>query len=85
MLRSEKTVRDLSELIGERIFTLPRSLANDIDVVTGQPCLFVGINGKSTYIPVERPTAISYPVFCVLKDLGILRSYQEYEEGELIT
>lgn len=81
MYRSKKPVIELKELLGERIFTLPRSVANDIDTVTGKPCLFVGINGKPTYLPVETPTPISYPVFCVLKDLGLIGSISSFEEG----
>lgn len=81
MLNSTKKVIELKELIGERYFTLPRSMANEIDLVTGEPVIYVGINGKSTYIPVERPATISYPVFCTLKDLGILTTYQNYDDG----
>ncbi len=79
MLRSKKKVIELKEIVGERLFLLPRKMANDIDIVTGQPCLFIGINGKATYIPVEVKTHISYPVFCILKDLGI--PYETYDEG----
>ena len=80
--QSTKEVRSLKEIMGERIFTLPRSMANDVDTITGQPCLFVGINGRPYYIPVESPSPIPYNVFCALKDLGILDYYSNYEEGQ---
>jgi len=78
---SKKPIIELKELIAERIFTLPRTMANEIDTATGEPVIFVSINGKRTYVPVERPTTISYPVFCTLKDLGILNNYQNYDDG----
>ena len=84
MHRSTKRIKELKELIGERIFILPQRMANDIDVVTGRPCLYVGINGVAHYIPVETPTPISYNAFCVLKDLGILNYYKTYEEGRQV-
>lgn len=84
MLRSRKKVIELENIVGERIFILPRNMANQIDIVDGRPCLFVGINGKPTYVPVDVPTPLSYPVFCVLKDLGILKAYDSYEQGEVI-
>lgn len=79
MPRSAKKVLEFSELLRQRIFTLPRSMANECDPVTGKPCVFVGINGKRTYVPVETPTPISYAVFCVLKDIGF--SCESYEQG----
>ena len=81
MNQSTKKIKPLKELVGDRIFVLPRRMANDIDIKTGKPCIFVGINGKATYIPVEEPTPIPYNVFCVLKDNGVLDYYKSYEEG----
>ena len=82
MQHSTKKIRPLSELVADRIFVLPKRMANDIDLKSGKPCVFVGINGKSHYIPVEEPTPISYTAFCVLRDLGL--PYREFKEGELL-
>jgi hypothetical protein len=84
MNQSTKKIKPLKELVGDRIFILPKRMANDVDIVTGKPCLFVGINGKATYVLVEEPTPISYNVFCALKDIGILDYYKTYEEGKQV-
>ena len=79
---SVKNIKSLDELVGNKIFNLPRSMANSIDTMTGKPCVWVGVNGVSYNIPVEEPTPISYEAFCVLKDVGILNRYSKYTEGE---
>lgn len=79
--RSGKKVIELSELVRDRLFTLPRNLANDIDTKTGEPCFSIGINGKWTYLPVGRPTPISYHVFCTIKDMGLSPKYSSFEDG----
>lgn len=80
--RSTKKIRPLSELVGERIFTLPSSMANSFDTVEGKPCILVQVNGLKHYIPVETPTPIAYAAFCALKDIGILEHYDSYSKGE---
>lgn len=84
MLLSTKRVLELKEIVGERIFNLPRTMANHIDIVTGDPCVYVQVNGQTFYIPTEKPTPIHYNAFCVLKDLGILNYYNSYEAGDFI-
>ncbi len=84
-MQSDKQVIELKELVGERIFNLPKDMANHVDVVTGRPCIFVGVNGTKYYIPVEEPTPIPYNAFCALKDIGVEKYYKDYEEGEDIT
>jgi hypothetical protein len=81
-VQSTKKVIELKDLITERIFKLPRSVANDMDPVTGEACVFVGVNGKAYYVLVEKPTAISYNAFCVLKDNGIITG--NFNDGEEI-
>lgn len=56
-------------------------MANHIDIVSGDPCIYVQVNGVKFYIPVEKPTPIPYNAFCVLKELGILNYYNSYEQG----
>ena len=80
--RSTKAIKDLKHIVGQRLFNLPRSMANDIDLKSGKPCIYVGINGKSFYVPVETSTPIPYDVFCALKDIGILEHYESYVDGE---
>lgn len=70
-------------LVADRIFNLPRTMANSIDPGTGRPCIHVGINGKYWDILVEEALPIPYNVFCVLKDIGILNHYEKYAEGEV--
>jgi hypothetical protein len=79
-LNSVKKVKPLSEIITNRIFIIPKEKANSIDPTTGEPCLFVGINGVNYNIPVGVPTPILYNVFCVLRDLGTI-DYQDFYEG----
>jgi hypothetical protein len=79
--RSIKNILNLNELVGDKIFILPKTMANDIDLKTGKPCVWVGINGKAIYIPVEEPTPIPYNAFCLLKDNGNF-PYQKYTQGE---
>lgn len=81
-MQSSKEVINLNDLLDDRIFNLPRSMANEIDLATGKPCLHIGINGNQTYLPVEEPTLIPYNVFCTLKDMGILEFYMKYDDGE---
>lgn len=81
MLKSKKKIVDLNELVSDKIFLLPRSMANSIDIVTGKPCVFVGVNGKATYVLVEEKVPIPYNVFCALKDIGKLN--YKYTDGEL--
>lgn len=84
MNQSKKPVIELSDLIGERIFRLPKSMGNQVDLATGELCVYVGINGKNYYIPVDKPTPLPYPVFCVLREMGILDYYKTYKDGEVI-
>lgn len=79
---SKKEVKTLDEAVGQRLFTIPPEKANDIDIVTGEKCVYIQINGKPFYILVNRPTPIPYNVFCVLKDIGFMGKYMDYEEGE---
>lgn len=79
---STRKVLELKEIVGERIFNLPNSMANHIDIVTGDPCIYTQINGQKYYIPTEKPTPIPYVAFCVLKDLGILNYYNSYDQGD---
>lgn len=80
---SKKRVKSLAECVGERLFIIPKSRANEIDIVTGEPCVFVQINGTAFYLPVDRPAPVSYNAFCVLRDIGMLSHYNAYEEGEV--
>jgi len=82
MNKSTKKIIDLKDIIAEKLFKLPKSMANEIDIVTGEPCIFVMVNGVKYYIPVEKPTPIPYIAFCVLKDKGIADYYLSYDEGE---
>lgn len=81
-MQSSKPIIRLGDLVAERIFILPKSMANSIDPVTGAPCIWVGVNGQSYTVLVERPVPIPYNVFCALKDVGILEHYETYKEGE---
>lgn len=81
-MKSDKEVIPLSQVIKERIFNLPKTMANSIDTVSGKPCIWVGVNGKPYVLIVEEPIPIPYNVFCVLKDNGVLNPYEKYIEGE---
>jgi hypothetical protein len=78
---SVKSVKPLSEIVTNRIFLIPKEKANSFDPTTGEPCVFVGINGVNTNLPVGVPTPILYNVFCVLRDLGIVTYQDFYAEG----
>lgn len=84
MQHSTKKIRPLSELSGNRLFVLSKRHANDIDIVTGKSCIFVGVNGQPHYIPVEEPTPIPYDVFCILREIGVMDVYREFNEGDTL-
>lgn len=79
MPQSKKPIKPLSECTTQKLFIVPRERVNDIDPITGEKCLFVQINGKPHYIPVDKPTPISYNAFCVLRELNIID--YTYKEG----
>jgi len=82
--RSVKQVISLKECIGDRYFFVPKSAANSFDRVNGVPCVYVSVNGQEYMIPVDKRTPIPYNAFCVLKDIGFLSRYDNFEEGEEI-
>jgi hypothetical protein len=81
MNNSKKPVKELSELLGNRRFLFPRTLANDCDPATGKPVVMVQINSKKTMMPVEEPVEVNEDAFCLLKDVGIIK--EEYQLDEV--
>ncbi len=75
-----KTVKKIEDLIGDKRFKFPASLANDR--YDGKLCIFTMIGGVGNYIPVEEYVPISYPQYCLLRDTGIIPLGSHYEEGE---
>lgn len=71
----------MKEVVGDRIFKLPKSVSNEIDPVTGRPCVFVQVNGKAYHIQVDVDTPIPYPAFCILRELGKIPNYNSFDEG----
>jgi hypothetical protein len=69
-------------VVGQRLFVIPLNKANEIDPATGQRCVFVQVNGVRFHIPVDKPTPIPYNAFCVLRDIGFMEKYMNYDEGE---
>lgn len=80
--RSLKKVKPLSDIMTDRIFILPKSMANAVSDVRKKPCILVQVNGEKYYIPVEEPTPIPYAAFCALRDIGVENFYETYEKGE---
>ena len=83
-LKSTKKVKPLDEVLGQRLFIIPASKSNEIDLITGERCVFVQINGKPHYVRCDTPTPMPYNVFCVLRDIGFMEKSMEYGDGDKI-
>jgi hypothetical protein len=80
---SQKPILNLElDILDEKTFFFPNHVANDINPFTGESCIVVGVNGRKTYIPIGIKTKISYQVFCVLKDSGLINPERTYESEE---
>lgn len=80
MNNSKKPVKELQSLLGNRRFLFPRSLANECDPETGKPVVMVIINAKKTMMFVDEPVYVDQDAFCLLKDVGIIKSEYQLDE-----
>jgi len=80
MNKSQKPIKELKSLIGNRRFLFPRSLANECDPATGKPVLMVIINSKKTMMAVEESVSVDQDIFCLLKDIGIVKTEYQLDE-----
>lgn len=79
---SEKKVKPLSEILGEKEFLFPESVANDTDPLTLKKVIRIQVNAKVHTIPINVRTKISYEAFCILKDAKIISPEETYETGK---
>lgn len=80
IMKSKKDKKQLKDIVTDRMFILPRALANDRDPETGEPCVMAAVNGVKAFVPVDKQTPIPYSAYCILKDIGLINSYNE-EDG----
>ncbi len=79
--RSQKPVKTLSEVVGKKTFFFPKKLANDNNS-EGKPCIRIQIGRNIHFIPTETETDIPYECFCLLKDIGVIKSTETFAKGE---
>ena len=77
-MKSDKPIKPIKELLGDRAFFIPKNKANDRNPDTGESSIFVSINSKVQYVPVDKEVTMSYEVFCVLRDAGIFGPNSTY-------
>lgn len=80
-LISKKPIKNLSELLADNTYFLPKELANDWNDL-GKPIVTVCVNGERTEIPVEENTTISHKNYCDLLDAGIITRDKTYDTKE---
>ncbi len=79
--RSQKPVKTLSEVVGKKTFFFPKKLAND-NSPEGKPSIRIQIGTHITFVPTEEETDIPYECFCLLKDIGVIKSTETFAKGE---
>lgn len=63
-------------------FFIPKEKANDRNPITGKPAVFVCINGQRYYVDTGDIVTLSYEVFCVLKDSGVINNIEKFSLDE---
>lgn len=77
MNQSQKNIKSLEEVVEDKLFIIPSTLANDKDS-EGNPCIVIGVGGEMKYIPTGVFTKIPYKYYCALHDVGF--SIKEFED-----
>jgi hypothetical protein len=77
-MKSNKPVKFLEDIIGDKMFNFPDELANDRFGPTNQRCICIQVNSQKMIIPTGRPTTLTLQEFSILKDAGILSSSYTY-------
>ena len=68
--KSLKTIKNLSELVGDKQFKIPRRLG-DAGNEEGELCMVIQVGSNKWFIPVEKAVEIPYEAFCVMRDSNI--------------
>lgn len=78
MMTSEKPIKDLEEIIGDKKFFFPDELSNDRIPDKHKKCIFIQVNGEKHYIPTGENVSLTRQQFSTLKDSGIILPHYTY-------
>lgn len=74
-----KKTLEINNLVKNREFNLPDTIADCRNPETGELSVSATVNGKTTYIPTGRVIAIPYDVYCLFRDINVIKKNMSYE------
>ena len=79
-MKSDKPIKDITNLMGKKTFFFPHELSNERVGNDHKQCILVRVNGKSFYILTGENVELSLQEYSVLRDSGMITNGYSYEK-----